>query len=194
MDSLRESLANAKDESEYEKLSKEAQLLRWHDHAKYCSICAGILELHPIEPIARQCNQCAHIHYPPISPCIIVLVIKGNQCLLAHASKYPAGRFSTLAGFIEPGESAEQALIREVKEEVGIDVGNIRYIKSQSWPFPHSLMLGYFADYLSGDITPDGEEILEARWFDIHQLPDLPPEFSISRQLIEAFVKQTSGS
>lgn len=194
MDPLRESLAKAKDEVEYAELSKNAQLSRWQEHAKYCCICSGELKPHPIESIARQCSVCEHIHYPPISPCIIVLVTRGDLCLLAHASKYPSGRYSTLAGFIEPGESAEQAVAREVKEEVGIDVCNIRYVKSQSWPFPHSLMLGYFADYLSGEIVPDGEEILEARWFDPNHLPDLPPEFSISRQLIEAFVKQKTSA
>jgi len=193
MDPLRESLSQAKNEVEYAELSRKAQLNRWEQHAKYCCICSGDLEPHPIEIIARQCSACGHIHYPPISPCIIVLVTHGDLCLLAHASKYPAGRYSTLAGFIEPGESAEQAVAREVKEEVGIDICNIRYVKSQSWPFPHSLMLGYFADYLSGEIIPDGEEILEARWFDPNDLPDLPPEFSISRQLIEAFVQQKNA-
>lgn len=190
METLREALANAKDEAEYSELSRTAQLHRWQQHAIYCCLCAGELQQHTVEVIARECTVCGHVHYPPISPCIIVLVTKDDQCLLAHASKYPAGRFSTLAGFIEPGETAEQAVVREVKEEVGIEVGNIRYIKSQSWPFPHSLMLGFFADYLSGDLVPDGDEILEARWFKPDELPDLPPGFSISRQLIEAFVKQ----
>lgn len=190
MDRLRERLSQAKNEVEFEAIAREAQLNRWHQHAKFCSLCGGGLEQHPEEVIARQCIQCQHIHYPAISPCIIVLITRGTQCLLAHASKYPAGRYSTLAGFIEPGESAEQAVQREVKEEVGIDVCNIRYINSQAWPFPHSLMLGYFADYASGEIKPDGVEILDARWFEYHQLPDLPPEYSISRQLIRRFCNQ----
>ena len=187
MDPLRSLLASAKDELDYANISREAQLIHWRHHARFCCICSGELKVHLKEPIARVCSRCEHIHYPPIYPCIIVLVLRDDQCLLAQAAKYPAGRYSTLAGFIEPGESAEQAVVREVKEEVGIDVYNIRYIKSQSWPFPHSLMLGFFADYLSGDITPDGEEILSARWFGRNEMPDLPPEFAISRHLIDLF-------
>lgn len=188
MNPLRDSLANAVDELHYAAISREAQLARWQTQALFCNRCAASLNQHAVEPIARVCSHCSHIHYPPISPCIIVLVLKGEQCLLAHAAKFSAGRYSTLAGFIEPGESAEQAVVREVKEEVGIHVGNIRYFKSQSWPFPHSLMLGYFADYVSGDIQPDGDEILAAEWFARDALPDLPPDFAISRQLINAFV------
>lgn len=190
MDPLREVLAKADDEEHFAALSRQAQLTRWQQHAKFCCICAAPLNQHPDEVIARVCSACEHIHYPPISPCIIVLILKGEQCLLAHAAKFSAGRYSTLAGFIEPGESAEQAVAREVKEEVGIEVGNIRYFKSQSWPFPHSLMLGYFADYVSGELKPDGEEILLADWFSRDNLPDLPPSFAISGQLIEAFVQR----
>lgn len=192
MDPLREQLSKAKSEQDYATISRKAQLERWHQHAQFCCLCASALKPHPVEEVARQCTQCGHVHYPPISPCIIVLVIKDDQCLLAHAAKYPPGRFSTLAGFIEPGETAEQAVAREVKEEVGIEVHNIRYIKSQSWPFPHSLMLGFFADYLAGDILPDGDEILEARWFSQDQLPDLPPDFAISKQLIDRFLHSLS--
>lgn len=188
MDPLREALANVQDELQYAAISRQAQLDRWQTHAAFCCVCAADLIQHPIEEIARVCSGCGHVHYPPISPCIIVLVLNKDQCLLAHAAKFNAGRYSTLAGFIEPGESAEQAVVREVKEEVGIDVGNIRYFKSQSWPFPHSLMLGFFADYVSGNVQPDGDEILAADWFGRDALPDLPPSFSISRQLINAFV------
>jgi NAD+ diphosphatase len=94
-----------------------------------------------------------------------------------------------LAGFIEAGESAESAVHREIKEEVGIDVKNVRYVQSQSWPFPHSLMLGFFADYAAGVLKPDGEEIIEAHWYKKDQLPNLPPSFTISRALIDRFVK-----
>lgn len=189
MDLLREALADAEDEQHYAAISRQAQLQRWQQHARFCQCCAAPLLPHPDEEIARLCSECGHVHYPPVSPCIIVLVLRGEHCLLAHAAKFPPGRYSTLAGFIEPGETAEQAVMREVKEEVGIEVCNIRYFKSQSWPFPHSLMLGYFADYAGGEIQPDGEEILSASWFDRENLPDLPSSFSISRQLIEAFVQ-----
>lgn len=193
MDPLREQLANAKNELEFARIARDVQLNRWHQHARFCCLCAHPLIPHASEEVARQCTHCGHIHYPPISPCIIVLVTKGTQCLLAHAAKFSPGRFSTLAGFIEPGETAEQAVAREVREEVGIGVHNIRYVKSQSWPFPHSLMLGFFADYLEGELQPDGKEILQARWFDAHQLPDLPPEFAISRQLINLYIQSVGA-
>ena len=95
----------------------------------------------------KHCESCQLTQYPRLSPCIITLVTRGEYCLLAHGTRFPQPRYSTLAGFIEAGESAEAALVREVKEEVGVDVTNIRYFRSQSWPFPHSFMLGFFADY-----------------------------------------------
>lgn len=188
MQDLREALSQAVDEVEFAALSRQAQLKRWQHQAQYCHCCAAPLQPHAKEEIARQCVSCGHVHYPPVSPCIIVLVTKGSLCLLAHAANFSAGRYSTLAGFIEPGETAEQAVAREVREEVGIEVANIRYFKSQSWPFPHSLMLGFFAEYDGGELQPDGVEILAANWFSADKLPALPPAFSISRQLIEHFL------
>ena len=116
-----------------------------------------------------------------------MLVRNGKRCLLAHAAHFDEKRYSTLAGFIEAGETAEAAVAREVMEEVGIKVGNVTYHCSQSWPFPHSLMLGYFADYEAGDIVPDGVEILDAQWFDQNTLPSIPPPFTIARKLIDHF-------
>lgn len=191
MHDLREALSRAADdELKFAALSRKAQLQRWEQQAKFCHCCAAPLRPHAEEEVARQCSGCGHVHYPPVSPCVIMLVTRGNQCLLAHAAKFAPGRYSTLAGFIEPGETAEQAVAREVREEVGIEVTNIRYFKSQSWPFPHSLMLGFFADYAGGALCPDGDEILAADWFSVDNLPALPPEFAISRQLIEQFLSE----
>jgi len=184
---LRSLLALVQSEAEYCLLSTAAQLVCWYYSFKYCPRCAQTLELHEDER-AKICKYCGHHQYPRISPCIIVLVRNGEKCLLAHAAKFASGRYSTLAGFIEAGESAEQAVHREIMEEVGIKVSNVRYCFSQSWPFPHSFMLGFMADYLEGDITPDGEEILDADWFEPENMPVLPPRFTIARRLINQYL------
>ena len=185
---LRGLLAKVGSEEEYNLLSRAAQIAIWYASFVYCPRCATELTCHANE-LAKVCGNCHHHQYPRISPCIIVLVRKGDKCLLAHASRFSAGRYSTLAGFIEAGESAENAVAREIMEEVGIEVENIRYCFSQSWSFPHSLMLGYFADYKSGTVVPDGDEILLADWFDHNNLPVLPPNFTIARRLINKFFK-----
>jgi NAD+ diphosphatase len=172
-------------------LSRAAQLNSWYRNHRYCSRCGQpVAKL--ADDFAAICGYCDYRQYPRLSPCIIVLVSRqtseGEQCLLAHAAHFTQDRYSTLAGFIEAGETAEQAVAREVREEVGVEVGNIRYWKSQSWPFPHSLMLAFFADYVGGELQPDGVEILKADWFSVDQLPELPPKMAISRDLIDGFV------
>lgn len=187
---LRSLLSVSKSEQEYVVLSRAAQLVTWHNEHQFCGRCGVKMHHHSVD-LAKHCPACELTQYPRISPCIIVLVMKGDECLLARSPRFPPGRFSTLAGFIEAGESAESAVHREIKEEVGIDVKNVRYVQSQSWPFPHSLMLGFFADYAAGVLKPDGEEIVEAHWYKKDQLPNLPPSFTISRALIDRFVKGT---
>ncbi len=189
---LREVLAQARNELEYAWLSRAAQLAVWHEQHRFCGRCGAALQ-HHAEDLAKHCEPCGLTQYPRISPCIIVLVLRGDECLLAHAPHYPAGRYSTLAGFIEAGETAEAAVAREIREEVGIEVHNVRYFRSQSWPFPHALMLGFFADYKGGELHPDGVEILDARWFSRDNLPDLPPLFSISSHLIESYRRGETG-
>ncbi|MFW1677827.1 NAD(+) diphosphatase [Pontibacter sp. JAM-7] len=186
---LRNLLANATDLRMATLLSRAAQLANWHVQFRYCPRCASALHRAMTE-VAMRCPACERHYYPPTNPCVIVLVRNGNRCLLAHASRFADGRYSLLAGFIEAGETAEAAVAREVAEEVGIQLKNIRYIRSQSWPFPHSLMLGFFADYAGGEIQPDGEEIVHADWFGIDGLPVLPPKFSIARGLIEQFFQE----
>ncbi|GGO80574.1 hypothetical protein GCM10011348_17550 [Marinobacterium nitratireducens] len=189
---LRTLLASATSELEYVRLSRAAQLAVWHEQHRFCGRCGGPLAQHDRD-LAKQCAPCGLSQYPRISPCIIVLVTRGDRCLLAHAPHYPAGRYSTLAGFIEAGETAEAAVAREIREEVGIEVGRVRYFRSQSWPFPHALMLGFFAEYEAGELTPDGIEILDARWFSRDELPDLPPSFAISAMLIDAWRRGEAG-
>jgi len=167
------------------------QLLAWERENAFCGRCGQTMTTHAVER-ARHCEPCSNLVYPRIAPCIIVLVTRGPEMLLARNSNFPTQMFSTLAGFIEAGESVEECLVREVREEVGVDVGNTRYFSSQSWPFPNQLMLGFFADYEGGDIVCDEEEIAEAHWFKPGQLPNIPPAFSISGQLIRHHVKNHS--
>ncbi|SIS76634.1 NAD(+) diphosphatase [Neptunomonas antarctica] len=185
---LRNLLSVSQDEHEYVLLSRAAQLIVWHNEHRFCGRCGHEMTHHKVD-LAKHCSHCDLVQYPRISPCIIVLVVDGDRCLLARSPRFPPGRFSTLAGFIEAGETAEAAVHREVREEVGIEIKNVRYIQSQSWPFPHALMLGFVADYAAGELLPDGVEIEEAHWYQRDAMPDLPPSFAISYTLIERFLK-----
>jgi NAD+ diphosphatase len=168
------------------------QLINWHTAWKHCPSCSSKLGDCETER-AKICTACSSIYYPVISPAIIVAVSKENKLLLAHNKNYPnKKRFSILAGFVEAGESLEQTVLREVKEEVGITVKNIKYFGSQSWPFPHSLMVGFTADYESGELLPDGAEIEHADWYSAGEFPEIPPHGSISRKLIDNFLKNNS--
>jgi NAD+ diphosphatase len=158
---------------------------------RYCGRCAQPTVRDAVERCVR-CPACELVSYPRVSPAIIVLVRRGNDALLARSSRFATGFYSTLAGFVEPGESLEQTLEREVFEEVGIRVNNIRYFGSQPWPFPHSLMIGYFADYAGGEIVVDGKEILDAHWFSSDGLPPVPPKLSIARRLIDTWVEDVA--
>ena len=132
------------------------------------------------------CPACGLLAYPRISPAVMVLVERGDDLLLARSPHFLPGVFSALAGFVEAGESVEQCAAREVREEVGVEIARLRYFRSQSWPFPNSLMIAFFADYAGGEITPDPAEIEAAGWFPRKALPPLPDQASIARHLIDA--------
>src|SRR5262249_8803284 len=134
---------------------------------------------------SRACPNCGLAAYPRLAPAVMGLVRREGEMLLARAPRFPKDMYSALAGFVEPGETLEQCLEREVREEVGIAVRNVRYVASQPWPFPHSLMIAFFADYDSGEIRVDGTEIVDARWFSADNLPRLPTSISIARKLID---------
>jgi len=170
--------------------SRSLQLSEWTRNNRFCGACGSKMNKHETErAMSCECNNL--LVYPRISPCIIVLVTKGEQLLLAHNKNFPGTFYSTLAGFIEAGESAESAIHREIYEEVKVKVKNIEYFGSQSWPFPSQLMLGFHAEYLDGDITPDGEEIDLADWFHYKDLPQVPTgNISISGQLIESYIEK----
>jgi len=160
------------------------QLLEWDRNHQYCSRCGTPTEPRKDER-SRKCPSCGYTSYPPVSPAIMILITHGRKLLLARKPAFPSGRYSALAGFVEPGEMLEDTVARETREEVGVELKNIRYFGSQPWPFPHSLMIAFTAEYAGGELRPDGVEIEEAAWFDPDKLPKLPPPISISRRLID---------
>jgi NAD+ diphosphatase len=165
------------------------QLVNWDRNHRYCGRCSGLTDTKTDER-ARVCPQCGLINYPRLSPAVIVAVTKDHQILLAHSQRFPAKFYSVLAGFVEPGETLEACVKREILEEVGITVKNIRYFGSQPWPFPDSLMVGFTAEYADGDIRIDPSEITDAGWFSADRLPAIPPKISIARRLIDWFVEK----
>ncbi|KAB2928002.1 MAG: NAD(+) diphosphatase [Leptonema illini] len=183
------SLVGEVDDSRFNLWGKAAQLLHWHGSHRYCGRCGRPTQAHASDQ-ALVCPDCSLVWYPRISPCVIVLVTRGNELLLARSPRFREGMYSTLAGFIEPGESAEEALRREVREEVAIEVGAIRYFGSQPWPFPGQLMLGFFAQYASGEIAIDGLEISDAGWYHCRRLPPVPGEGTIAGQMIREYLRQ----
>jgi NAD+ diphosphatase len=180
-------------ESWFPLVSTALQVAAWLRDHRFCGRCGAPAARLDAE-FAMHCRCCGHRNYPRISPCIITLVTHGEALLLARSPRFPPGRYSTLAGFIEPGESAEDAVRREIFEEVGLTVGRLRYYRSQAWPFPHSLMLGFFAEAATRRIRIDGVEIADAAWFLPGRLPQLPPPYSISRALIETHLADVAGS
>ncbi len=168
------------------------QVLEWHDTHRFCGRCGAEMEDHTNDR-AKECPQCGLINYPRLSPSIIVLVTRGEEMLLARNAAWPQGMYSTLAGFVEPGESIEQTVHREVLEEVGLRLGELRYFGSQSWPFPNSLMLGFHAEYESGDIVCQEEEIADAQWFTADNMPQTPPNTAISGWLIKEHVDRVKA-
>ncbi|MFP6807523.1 MAG: NAD(+) diphosphatase [Pseudomonadales bacterium] len=166
---------------------KAQQICEWYRTHQYCGRC-GKKTIEHHNDRAMVCEDCKIFSYPRLSPSIIVLVHRDREVLLARNHGFPEGMYSTLAGFVEPGESIEETLVREVREEVGVTVGNLEYLGSQPWPFPNSLMLGFHAKYESGDIKLQEEEIADAQWFPIDDLPTIPGNIAISRWLINDYL------
>ena len=176
------------DQSSFLLASRASILQTWITSSSFCSICGKSNLFNDMEG-AFECKCNSSPKYPTIAPCIITLIHDEDQILLGRSKFFPPNMYSTLAGFIEAGENAEEALIREVKEEVNVNVSDIKYYSSQSWPFPAQLMLGYFCKYKSGKIELNDKELEDARWFNINELPIIPPDASISGQLIRSYIE-----
>jgi len=168
---------------------RAVQIVDWDRMHQFCGRCGVRTKTHPTER-AKECPQCGALHFPRLAPAIIVLVERGREILLARARRFPTAMYSTIAGFVELGETLEEAVVREVREETGISVKEIRYFGSQPWPFPHSLMIGFTASYAGGQITLSDEENVDAGWFTADNLPSLPDKISIARRLIDSFLER----
>lgn len=169
--------------------ARAVQIVAWDRTHRFCGCCGAPTDSLTDER-AKECKACGLLFYPRISPAVIICVERGDEVLLARAHRLPQGVFSVIAGFVEAGETLEQAAEREILEEVGVAVRNLRYVCSQPWPFPNSLMIAFTAEYASGDIRIDPNEIAEAGWFRASAMPRIPGPLSVSRRLLDDFLRK----
>ncbi|HEY0754073.1 MAG TPA: NAD(+) diphosphatase [Ktedonobacteraceae bacterium] len=175
------------DETAYSVAGYAAQILHWQRTSRHCPVCGSVNG--PLgESWGRTCPQCGHTGYPPVIPAVLVLVHDGEHILLSHKPGW-GSRYSVFAGFVEPGESLEGCVARELAEEASIEVAEITYYASQTWPFPSQLMVGFQAHYIGGEPTADLQELDDVKWFHIDALPNIPPPLSLSYQLVQAWVR-----
>ena len=179
------SLFSVLEDAHFALAGRALQLLEWDRSHQYCGRC-GTPTVASAEERVRACPACRLSVYPRVAPAVMALVRRGRDLLLGRSPHFPAGMYSALAGFVEPGETLEQCVVRELAEEVGVRVANLAYFASQPWPFPHSLMIAFVCDWASGEIRLQEDEIEAANWFDVLQLPKLPSRISIARRLIDA--------
>ncbi len=174
-------------------VTRAVELNHWNREHRFCGACGKPTEISGTSG-ARVCPACRIEFFPRLSPAIIVRITRDREILLAHNRNFTAKRYSCIAGFVEAGETLEDCVHREVTEEIGIAIKNLRYFGSQSWPFPYSLLAGFTAEYAGGEVHPDGEEIDDAKFFTPDNLPDLPQHGSISRALIDDFLNSQTGT
>ncbi|HAW94051.1 MULTISPECIES: NAD(+) diphosphatase [unclassified Arsukibacterium] len=179
----------AQSEVLFEMAARALQVALFLQTHRFCGQCGSAMHLINWE-LAALCNKCGHRCYPRIAPCVLVGITRPGQILLARSTRHKPGFYSILAGFVESAETLEQAAVREVKEEVGVDIANLSYVGSQPWPFPHSLMTGFTAEYQQGKIVCQPNEIAEAAWFDLAKLPEIPPEETLSGKIIRQLQQQ----
>jgi NAD+ diphosphatase len=177
------------DDAHFALAGRAVQLIDWDRSHQYCGRCGTPTVPKPDERV-RACPSCKLSVYPRVAPAVMALVRRRDEILLGRGPHFPAGMYSALAGFVEPGETLEQCVKREVAEEVGVEVANLSYFASQPWPFPHSMMIAFVCDWVSGEICPQAGEIEDAKWFKVLQLPQLPSRISIARKLIDAAVSK----
>ena len=187
MDDLREMFATMSPE-EIRAASVERELREWRETNRFCGKCGTPMAPHAKpEERAFVCPACGYTAYPKLSPAVITLVTRGDEILLQRNSHYRTANWSLVAGFVDPGENLEDAVRREAREESSIELKDIRYAMSQTWPFPSNIMIGFRAEYAGGVLRPDGDEVLESRWFRRGELPEFPRKGSIARQMIDAW-------
>ena len=167
---------------------RASQIIHFHKTNKFCGVCGGENEFVGYE-FAMKCKKCGYMSYPQVCPAIIVGITKGDKILLANNKSFPEGLHSNVAGFVDVNETLEECVKREVLEEVNIKVKNIKYFSSQPWPYPNSIMIGFTAEYESGDIKVDGDEIIHADWYSKDNLPILPDENTIKRKIIDSILE-----
>ena len=185
---LRESW-NVLPHAHYNMASKAAELLYWDSNTRYCGMCGAPMKR--VTPISKQCTHCGKEVWPQVSPAIIVRICKGDEILLVHARNFRRQEmYGLVAGFVETGETLEDCVVREVREEVGLTIQNIRYFGSQPWPYPCGIMIGFTADYVSGTLHLQEEELSKAGWFDRQHLPPIPDKMSIARRLIDDYIAE----
>lgn len=174
---------------EWRALARERELDHWRESNRFCGRCGTAMEPHP-NPAERalRCAVCGNLAYPSYTPAVIVLVKRGDRILLQRNSHYKLPHWTLVAGFLDPAENFEEAVRREIREEASIEVGHIRYFGSQMWPFPSNIMVGFSAEWTSGELKPDGEEVVESGWFARDALPSIPKKVSIARRLIDAWL------
>ncbi len=180
------------DEAAFALALRAVQIVEWDRGNQFCPRCAQPVERVPGE-FAKRCPPCRTSAYPRLSPAVIMLVHRGDRVLLARNARFNLPMYSTLAGFVEPGETLEEAVHREIREEAGIEVQDLRYFGSQPWPFPDSLMIAFTAAYAGGELRADPAELTDARWFAVDEIPLVPPRISIARRLIDAWVRDQGG-
>ena len=173
----------------YNMASKASELLYWDTNTHYCGVCGAPMKR--VTSISKQCTHCGKEVWPQVSPAIIVRIRRGDKILLVHAKNFRRSEmYGLVAGFVETGETLEDCVVREVKEEVGLQINNIRYFGSQPWPYPCGIMIGFTADYVSGDLRLQEEELNNAGWFDRQHLPPIPDKMSIARRLIDDYIAE----
>lgn len=170
----------------YDEAGKAFQLLYWDTHSRYCPVCGTPTE--QTTPICKRCPRCGHELYPPIAPAIIVLIRKGEEILLVHARNFRGNFHGLVAGFIEVGETLEECVRREVREETGLEIKELRYFASQPWPYPSGLMIGFTATYAGGSLKLQAEELSTGAFFSKDNLPEIPRKLSLARKLIDAWL------
>lgn len=175
----------------YLKAGKCQEILHWDQHTQYCGVCGAPMKMHT--DISKRCQSCGNESWPLLATAVITLIHRGDELLMVKSRNFRGNYYGLVAGFVETGESLEEAALREIREEVGIEVKNLKYAVSQTWPYPAGLMIGFTAEYESGDIKLQYSELADGGWYHRDSLPPLPGEMGIARAMIENWLKSAAN-